>query len=371
MRRWRVDAAPAFRDGARPRASTAWRRSTRTSRGRWRGSAIRRRGRGDPGFATLLRIMVAQQLSTRSAAAIWARVEAACLPSVTAESFLALDAEAFKAIGFSRQKMAYGRGSPRRSPAARSISRRWRACPRRRRSRRSRRCRGFGRWSAEIYLLFALGRADIFPADDLGLQIGMQRLKRLAARPTRKVDGRARGALAAVARLRGDLPLALLRQRHARRGRGGRAALDRRRSRSQDRQHAWEEHRAEVRHRKEAAGRRDGPWPGDGRGRRARGSGQGDRSGDRGRRRCDHDQLRRDQALPRAADRPRADRCCGSTAARASIARTGSGTPSGASCTRSTTRASSASTASARWCSWARRSRPRRSRSPPRSRASA
>ena len=47
--------------------------------------------------------------------------------------------------------------------------------------------RGFGRWSAEIYLLFALGRADIFPADDLGLQVGMQRLKRLEARPHRKV----------------------------------------------------------------------------------------------------------------------------------------------------------------------------------------
>jgi DNA-3-methyladenine glycosylase II len=46
--------------------------------------------------------------------------------------------------------------------------------------------RGFGRWSAEIYLLFALGRADIFPGDDLGLQAGMQKLKRLDARPNRK-----------------------------------------------------------------------------------------------------------------------------------------------------------------------------------------
>ena len=42
----------------------------------------------EPGFATLLRIMVAQQLSTRSAAAIWARVEEACQPLVTAERFL-------------------------------------------------------------------------------------------------------------------------------------------------------------------------------------------------------------------------------------------------------------------------------------------
>ena len=140
----------------------------------------------EPGFATLLRIMVAQQLSTRSAAAIWARVEHACLPLVTAERFLALGEEAFKQIGFSRQKMAYGRSLAEavaggaldlealatlaEDDAIAAISG----------------LRGFGRWSAEIYLLFALGRADIFPADDLGLQVGMQRLKRLAARPNRK-----------------------------------------------------------------------------------------------------------------------------------------------------------------------------------------
>ena len=46
--------------------------------------------------------------------------------------------------------------------------------------------RGFGRWSAEIYLLFALGRADVFPADDLAIQIAYQRLKRLDMRPSAK-----------------------------------------------------------------------------------------------------------------------------------------------------------------------------------------
>jgi DNA-3-methyladenine glycosylase II len=140
----------------------------------------------EPGFATLLRIMVAQQLSTKSAAAIWARLEAACAPAVTAERYLALDDAAFRAIGFSRQKMAYGRSLAEavaggaldlealatlaEEEAIAAISA----------------LRGFGRWSAEIYLLFALGRADIFPADDLGLQVGMQRLKRLEARPNRK-----------------------------------------------------------------------------------------------------------------------------------------------------------------------------------------
>ena len=46
--------------------------------------------------------------------------------------------------------------------------------------------RGFGRWSAEIYLLFALGRTDSFPGDDLAVQIGMQRLKGLPLRPDRR-----------------------------------------------------------------------------------------------------------------------------------------------------------------------------------------
>jgi DNA-3-methyladenine glycosylase II len=45
---------------------------------------------------------------------------------------------------------------------------------------------GFGRWSAEIYLLFALGRLDVLPAGDLALQVGFQRLKRLADRPRAK-----------------------------------------------------------------------------------------------------------------------------------------------------------------------------------------
>jgi DNA-3-methyladenine glycosylase II len=44
--------------------------------------------------------------------------------------------------------------------------------------------RGFGRWSAEIYLMFSLKRADIFPADDLALRVALGRLKGLEQRPT-------------------------------------------------------------------------------------------------------------------------------------------------------------------------------------------
>jgi DNA-3-methyladenine glycosylase II len=139
----------------------------------------------EPGFATLLRIMVAQQLSTRSAAAIWSRLEAACAPMVTAERFLALEEAAFKAIGFSRQKMAYGRSLAVAVAGGELDLEALATVPEEDAIARVSALRGFGRWSAEIYLLFALGRPDVFPADDLGLQVGMQRLKRLEARPNR------------------------------------------------------------------------------------------------------------------------------------------------------------------------------------------
>ncbi|MGH6885848.1 MAG: DNA-3-methyladenine glycosylase family protein [Geminicoccales bacterium] len=140
----------------------------------------------EPGFATLLRIMVAQQLSTRSAAAIWGRVEAACGPVVSAERFLELEEAAFKSIGFSRQKMAYGRALAEAVAGGALDLEALATVPEEDAIARVSALRGFGRWSAEIYLLFALGRADIFPADDLGLQVGMQRLKRLEGRPNRK-----------------------------------------------------------------------------------------------------------------------------------------------------------------------------------------
>jgi DNA-3-methyladenine glycosylase II len=140
----------------------------------------------EPGFATLLRIMVAQQLSTKSAAAIWARLEAACGPAVTAAGVLALDEAAFRTVGFSRQKMAYGRSLAEAVAGGVLDLDALAAMPEDDAIAAISALRGFGRWSAEIYLLFALGRADIFPSDDLGLQAGMQKLKRLEARPNRK-----------------------------------------------------------------------------------------------------------------------------------------------------------------------------------------
>ena len=140
----------------------------------------------EPGFATLLQIMVAQQVSTRAAAAIWGRLQQACLPRVSAERFLALDDAALRAIGLSRRKMEYGRGLAE-AVAGRLLDLDGLADhPEEAAIATISALRGFGRWSAEIYLLFALGRADSFPGDDLAVQIGMQRLKGLPARPDRR-----------------------------------------------------------------------------------------------------------------------------------------------------------------------------------------
>lgn len=138
----------------------------------------------EPGFATLLRIVVAQQLSTRAAAAIWARLEQAMAGDCRPDALLGLGEAELRAAGLSARKVAYARGLAAAVRDGRlpvdelarledaEIIAKITALP------------GFGRWSAEIYLLFALGRVDAFPADDLALQVGFQRLKGLERRPT-------------------------------------------------------------------------------------------------------------------------------------------------------------------------------------------
>ena len=140
----------------------------------------------DPGFGTLLRIILAQQVSTASAAALWRKLEAALGGDVTPASFLTLDDRALRACGFSARKVEYARGmcaailGESLDLAALALLEEEAAIS------ALVALRGFGRWSAEIYLLFALGRADVFPADDLAVQIAYQRLKRLDARPSAK-----------------------------------------------------------------------------------------------------------------------------------------------------------------------------------------
>ena len=138
------------------------------------------------GFPTLLRIMVSQQVSTRSAAAIWGRLETALGEAATPERFLELDETTLRAVGFSGRKIDYGRVLAEAILDGSLALDRLESMPEDEAEAEICKLKGFGRWSAAIYLLFALSRADSWPADDLAVQVGMQRLKDLDQRPDRK-----------------------------------------------------------------------------------------------------------------------------------------------------------------------------------------
>ena len=136
--------------------------------------------REDDGFPALLRAIVGQQVSVASARAIWGRLEAAGLTGAAAMA--AASDEDLRAAGLSRQKARYGRALAqagidfnglRGIPDA-DVVRRLVAVP------------GIGVWTAEIYAMFALGRADVFAPGDLALQEAARMLFRLEVRPSEK-----------------------------------------------------------------------------------------------------------------------------------------------------------------------------------------
>lgn len=141
--------------------------------------------RRKPGFEALFRAIVGQQVSIQAAASIWAKVEAAVDPMLP-ETVLALEDDALRAAGLSRQKVAYARHL---SESIASGAVRLHRLPRlgdEEAIAELVQIKGIGRWSAEIYLLSALGRADMWPVDDLALMIAAQRMKGLEDRPNRK-----------------------------------------------------------------------------------------------------------------------------------------------------------------------------------------
>ena len=134
------------------------------------------------GFAGLLQAIVGQQISNQAAAAIWRRV--AALPGAADPAgLLALPDEALRAAGLSRPKIAHARALAAAFADRRLETDALAALDDEVAVAAIAAVRGLGRWTAEIYLLFALGRADVFPAADLALAAAAAHLKGLPARP--------------------------------------------------------------------------------------------------------------------------------------------------------------------------------------------
>ena len=137
------------------------------------------------GFATLMDVIIAQQVSTASARAISGRLRER-LSKVTAEGFVALTDADLRAVGFSRQKTLYGRDLAAAFQDGRVSLPKLRRMEDEEAIAALSSVKGIGRWSAEVFLLFSLNRPDVMPAQDLALMVAAQRLKGLRARPDPK-----------------------------------------------------------------------------------------------------------------------------------------------------------------------------------------
>ena len=141
--------------------------------------------KSEPGAHTLLRTIVGQQVSVAAARSMWAKLEAAFGSPPELDLLLAATDEEMRAAGMSRQKAGYIRSLaelvtsgeldldnlPADDEEAIALLTR---------------IKGIGRWSAEIYLLFAEGRPDVFPAGDLAVMVELGRLMGLDDKPSEK-----------------------------------------------------------------------------------------------------------------------------------------------------------------------------------------
>lgn len=134
------------------------------------------------GFETLVLLVVEQQLSLASAAAIMGRVREAVAP-FTPETLLGLGEDRLRGLGLSRAKAGYCRALARAFVDGDLKPVRLARLDDEAAIAELTRVKGIGRWTAEIYLLSALGRLDVLPAGDLALQAAAQHLYGLDERP--------------------------------------------------------------------------------------------------------------------------------------------------------------------------------------------
>ena len=139
----------------------------------------------DRGYVTLLRTIVGQQISFKAADAVWKKVEAAVGEIADPRSLIARADEDLRAAGLSRQKIGYARSLAELvASGALDLS----ALPEDDEEAIALlvRVKGIGRWSAEVYLLFAEGRTDVWPAGDLAVQESVRRIMGHDERPNEK-----------------------------------------------------------------------------------------------------------------------------------------------------------------------------------------
>lgn len=153
-------------------------------------AALGRAGYPEPriraqGYETLLRTIVGQQVSLGAANSIWNKLEAAIGDIADPRALLARSFEDLRGAGLSRQKIGYAQSLAELSASGAIDFANLPADDEEAIALLSA-VKGIGRWSAEIYLLFAEERPDIWPAGDLAVQAELGRIKGLPKRPTER-----------------------------------------------------------------------------------------------------------------------------------------------------------------------------------------
>lgn len=153
-------------------------------------AALGRAGYPEPriraqGYETLLRTIVGQQVSVGAANSIWGKLEAAIGDIADPRALLARSFEDLRGAGLSRQKIGYAQSLAELSASGAIDFANLPADDEEAIALLSA-VKGIGRWSAEIYLLFAEERPDIWPAGDLAVQAELGRIKGLPKRPTER-----------------------------------------------------------------------------------------------------------------------------------------------------------------------------------------
>ena len=139
----------------------------------------------EPTLATLIHIIVSQQISLTAAESIWRKFNAE-ISNVTPNSIINLGAQGLREIGFTRSKstatLNLCQQMQDKTFDINAIS----SMDDHNAKNYIMRLRGFGEWSASIFLIFCLGRADVWPSGDVALQEATRSLKKLSFRPTPK-----------------------------------------------------------------------------------------------------------------------------------------------------------------------------------------
>ena len=136
----------------------------------------RRRGRPADGYGALVRTIVGQQLSTTAARTIYARLRSLFEDRPpTPREILSADEEALRAAGLSRPKISYLKDLARRVVVGELDLDSLHALPDEEVVDRITSVKGLGRWSADMFLIFHLGRPDVLPVGDLGIRRAVER----------------------------------------------------------------------------------------------------------------------------------------------------------------------------------------------------